>query len=48
MEKDIQKVLLNEEQIAAKVKELGRVVSMDYAGKNPLVDTAFFVGQSYL
>lgn len=37
MEKDLQKVLLNEEQIAAKVKELGRVISTDYAGKNPLV-----------
>lgn len=37
MEKDIQEVLLTEEQIKAKVQELGRVISTEYAGKNPLV-----------
>ena len=39
MEKDILKVLLSEEEIRAKVKELGDQISRDYAGKNP-----FFLG----
>jgi hypoxanthine phosphoribosyltransferase len=37
MENDIQEVLLTEEQIKAKIQELGRVLSVDYQGKNPLV-----------
>lgn len=37
MEQDILKVLLTEAEIAAKVKELGRRVSEDYAGKNLLM-----------
>ena len=34
MENAIQQILLTEEQIAAKVKELGAQISRDYAGKN--------------
>lgn len=37
MENDIQEILLTEEQIKAKIQELGRVLSVDYEGKNPLV-----------
>ena len=36
MEKDIQKVLLSEEQIRARVAELGAELSREYAGKNPV------------
>ena len=34
---DIQEVLYNEEEIKAKVKELGETLSKDYSGRNPLV-----------
>ncbi|GIQ67308.1 hypoxanthine phosphoribosyltransferase [Xylanibacillus composti] len=34
---DIEEVLYSEEQIQAKVKELGEVISRDYEGRNPLV-----------
>lgn len=34
---DIQTILLTEEEIQAKVKELGEQISKDYAGLNPLV-----------
>lgn len=37
MEKDIEQVLLTEEQIRTRVKELGQELSKEYAGKNPLV-----------
>lgn len=37
MEKDIEKVLLSEEEIAAKVRELGGILSEEYKDKNPLV-----------
>lgn len=37
MEKDIEKVLLTEEEIADKIRELGHILSKEYAGKNPLV-----------
>jgi hypoxanthine phosphoribosyltransferase len=37
MEKDIEKVLFTEEEIAEKVRELGRILSKEYEGKNPLV-----------
>ncbi|WP_027415783.1 hypoxanthine phosphoribosyltransferase [Aneurinibacillus terranovensis] len=37
MENDIKEVLLTEEQIDAKVRELGRLLSTEYKGKNPLV-----------
>jgi hypoxanthine phosphoribosyltransferase len=36
MEKDILKVLLTEEQIRDKVAELGRILSEEYAGKDPV------------
>ena len=39
MQKDILKVLLSEEEIRAKVRELGEQITRDYAGKNP-----FFLG----
>lgn len=34
---DIQEVLYSEEQISQKVKELGEQLTVDFAGKNPLV-----------
>ncbi|AMA74507.1 hypoxanthine phosphoribosyltransferase [Aneurinibacillus thermoaerophilus] len=37
MDKDIEKVLFTEEEIAEKVRELGRILSKEYEGKNPLV-----------
>jgi hypoxanthine phosphoribosyltransferase len=37
MESAIQQILLTEEQIQEKVKELGEILSKDYEGKNPLV-----------
>lgn len=37
MEKDIEKILLSEEEIAAKVRELGGILSEEYKDKNPLV-----------
>ena len=37
MEKDIQKILLTEEQIQARIRELGEELSREYAGKNPIV-----------
>ena len=37
MEKDIEQVLVTEEQIRTRIKELGQQLSKDYAGKNPLV-----------
>ncbi len=37
MKQDIEKVLLSEEEIAAKVAELGAQISKDYADKNPLI-----------
>ena len=36
MEKDIKEVLLSEEQIQAKVKELAAQLSREYAGKDPV------------
>jgi len=36
MEKNIQGVLLSEEQIQNKVKELAQILSKEYAGKNPI------------
>jgi len=37
MEQDILKVLVSEEELAQKVKELGAQISRDYAGKNLLM-----------
>lgn len=36
MTKDIEKVLLTEEQIQAKVQELGQILSREYADKDPI------------
>ena len=37
MEKDIQKVLLTQEQIQNRIRELGEELTAEYAGKNPVV-----------
>ncbi|MBF0778366.1 hypoxanthine phosphoribosyltransferase [Streptococcus cuniculi] len=37
LEKDIKKILISEEEIVAKSKELGKILTEDYAGKNPLL-----------
>ncbi len=37
MDKDIQQILLTEEQIKSKIEELGRILTEDYAGKNPVI-----------
>lgn len=37
LEKDIEKVLYTEEQLAKRVKELGAQITADYAGKTPLI-----------
>ena len=37
MHKDIEKILITEEEIQAKVKELGALLTSEYEGKNPLV-----------
>ena len=36
MERDIQEILLSEEQIQAKVKELGAILAEEYKDKNPI------------
>ena len=37
MEKDILEVLVTEEQIKARIKELGKIMTEEYAGKDPIV-----------
>ena len=37
MEKDIQQILLTEEQIKNKIKELGEILTAEYADKNPVI-----------
>ena len=37
MHNDIQEILLTEEQIQNKIKELGAVLTAEYADKNPIV-----------
>ena len=37
MEKDIQKILITEQQLKDKIQELGQVLTEEYAGKNPIV-----------
>ncbi len=37
MERDIQKILLTEEQIQNRIRELGEVLTREYADKNPVV-----------
>ena len=37
MEKDIQQILLTEEQIQSKIRELGEILTVEYADKNPVI-----------
>jgi hypoxanthine phosphoribosyltransferase len=37
MHKDVQEILLTEEQIQAKIKELGEILTAEYADKNPII-----------
>ena len=37
MEKNIEKILLSEEQIQNRIRELGEVLTAEYAGKNPII-----------
>jgi len=37
MEKDILEVLLTEQQIQHRVRELGEILSAEYAGKDPVI-----------
>ena len=37
MEKDIQEILLTEEQIRTRIEELGKILTEEYADKNPVV-----------
>lgn len=37
MEKDIQKILITEEELKARIKELGEELTRDYEGKDPVV-----------
>lgn len=37
MDKDIQEILITEEEIRARIAELGEQLSADYAGKNPVI-----------
>ncbi len=37
MERDIQEILISEEQLKARIEELGRELTRDYAGKNPVI-----------
>lgn len=37
MNEDVKKVLISEDEIVKRCKELGRIVSEDYAGKNPII-----------
>ena len=37
MERDIQQILLTEEQIQSKIEELGEILTKEYAGKDPIV-----------
>lgn len=37
MERDIQKILLTEEQIRNRIRELGEILTAEYADKNPVI-----------
>jgi len=37
MEKDIQEILISEEQIQSRIRELGEILTRDYADKNPII-----------
>ena len=48
LEKDIEKVLYTEEQLKARVKELGAQITADYAGKTPLVASVLRIGRAHV
>ena len=37
MERNIEKILLTEEQIQNRIRELGEILTAEYAGKDPVV-----------
>ena len=37
MYRDLERILISREEIAAKVRELGRQITLDYAGKSPVM-----------
>ena len=37
MDKDIEQILLTQEQIQSRIRELGEILSAEYAGKNPVI-----------
>lgn len=37
MEKDIEKILITEEQIQNRIRELGEILTQEYAGKDPII-----------
>ena len=37
MERDIKQILLTEEQIQTRIRELGEILTAEYADKNPIV-----------
>ncbi len=37
MHKDIERILLTEDQIQSRIRELGQILTAEYAGKNPVV-----------
>lgn len=37
MDNDIQQVLITEEQIQSRIRELGEILTREYAGKNPVI-----------
>lgn len=37
MEQDIQQILITEEQLRARIEELGQQLTQDYVGKNPII-----------
>ena len=37
MERDIQEILISEEQIRARIEELGEILTREYEGKNPVI-----------
>ena len=37
MERDIQQILLTEEQIQTRIRELGEILTKEYEGKNPVI-----------
>ena len=37
MHKDIEQILLTEEQIQERIRQLGEIITADYAGKNPII-----------